>query len=280
MTRPIVRREIRDAVRRWWFLVNTGAFVVAGIALVAFGRTGALVAAGGTERALAGLMQLALVLVPLVALVPSAAAIAGAREDGTLEYLLAQPVTRSRVWRDTWLGVAIAVVASVAVGLAFTGAAAALAGVTAGPIAALIGMTVLLALAFVSVGFWISAEAGSRTRAMSLALTAWIVLLGLGSLGVLTAFVRWGLPAEGLMAWALVDPVEAYRVSLVVALDPDSGVLGPVGEVLLDRLGAGGVVAAGSVSLAAWSAVGYAFGRRAFRRPEDRAGGGRLPWRG
>lgn len=272
--RPLVRRELRDAVRRYWFLVNAGAFAVAGLLLMAFGQSeSVLVGSRGFARALAGLMQLALVFVPLMALVPAVVAIAGEREAGTLDYLLAQPVTRGRVFVDKWIGVTTAVVLSVVVGLALTAAAAATRGVPPAPIAALIGCTVLLAAAFVSIGLWISATTASRTKATSLGLTAWLVLVGLGSLGVMSAFVKWGLPPAALETWAMVNPVEAYRLATVVALDPDAGVLGPVGQALLERLGRAGVIVAGTASLVAWTAAGFGLGHRAFVRA-DRASRG------
>ncbi|MDX1622988.1 MAG: ABC transporter permease [Gemmatimonadota bacterium] len=277
--RPLVRRELRDAVRRYWFLVNAGAFAVAGLLFVLFGDTGSmLVGSRGYARALAGLMQLALVFVPLMALVPSVVAIAGEREAGTLDYLLAQPLTRTRVFVDKWTGVGTAVVLSVLVGLGFTAVAAALKGVPGGRIAALMGLTVLLALAFVSLGMWLSALTTSRTKATSLGLTVWLLLVGLGSLGVMSAFVQWGVPAGALEAWALVNPIEAYRLAAIAILDPEAGVLGAVGQALLEALGVAGLVAASVASLAAWSGAAFLLGRRAFSRP-DRRGPGRTPAR-
>lgn len=274
--RPLVRRELRDAVRRYWFLVNAGAFALAGLLLMVFGESqSVLVGSRGFARALAGLMQLALVFVPLMALVPAVVAIAGEREAGTLDYLLAQPVTRGRVFIDKWIGVSTAVVLSVFVGLAFTAAAAAFKGVPPGPIAALLGCTVLLAVAFVSIGLWISAITASRTKATSLGLTVWLGLVGLGSLGVMSAFVKWGLPPVVLETWALVNPVEAYRLAAVVALDPEAGVLGPVGQALLERLGSGGVIGAAIGSLTAWSALAFGLGHRAFGRLDRSTEGGR-----
>ncbi len=274
--RPLVRRELSDAVRRYWFLVNAGAFALAGLLLMVFGESqSVLVGSRGFARALAGLMQLALVFVPLMALVPAVVAIAGEREAGTLDYLLAQPVTRGRVFVDKWIGVSTAVVLSVFVGLAFTAAAAAFKGVPPGPIAALLGCTVLLAVAFVSIGLWISAITASRTKATSLGLTVWLALVGLGSLGVMSAFVKWGLPPAVLETWSLVNPVEAYRLAAVVALDPEAGVLGPVGQALLERLGPGGVIGAAIGSLTAWSALAFGLGHRAFRRLDRATEGGR-----
>jgi ABC-type transport system involved in multi-copper enzyme maturation permease subunit len=265
--RPLARRELRDAIRRWWFVANASVFAVAGALFVLFGQNDAmLLGERGYGRALAGLMQLGLVFVPLMALVPATAAIAGEREAGTLDYLLAQPVTRAGVYRAKWVGVASAVVLSVVVGLSLTAAIATLRGVPAGPTAALVACTALLALPFVSLGCWISSLTSSRTRATSFGLSAWITLLGLGSLGVMSAFVRWGTPAWVLEAWSLGNPVEAYRMATLAILRTDLDTLGPVGAALLGALGREGLVAAATASLAAWAALGYVAGRAVFVR--------------
>lgn len=275
--RPLVRRELRDAVRRWWFTANAALFALAGAAFMLFGQNDAmLLGERGYARALAGLMQLGLVFVPLLALVPAVAAIAGEREAGTLDYLLAQPVTRANVYRAKWLGVAIAVVLSVVVGLTFTAAIATSRGVPGAPTGALVACTSLLAVAFVSLGLCISSLTASRTRALSFGLALWVGFVGLGSLGVITAFVRWGAPAWGLQAWSLANPVEAYRMAFLAILDLDADMLGPVGSSLVESLGRGGLVAVALASLAAWGAAGYAAGLFAFRRP-DRTRRGRNP---
>lgn len=271
--RSLARRELRDAIRRWWFLVNAGVFAVAGILFIVFGQNDAmLLGQRGYARALAGLMQLGFVFVPLMALVPSLAAIAGEREAGTLDYLLAQPVTRSSVYRAKWAGVVAAVVLSLTAGLSGTMAIATARGVPAAPAAWLVACTALLAAAFVSLGMWISALTGSRTRATSFGLTLWLALLGLGSLGVISAFVRWGLPARLLEGWSIVNPIEAYRLATLAILDPELQVLGPVGASLLDALGREGLIAASVGSIAAWTAICFAGGLAAFTRS---ASGGR-----
>jgi ABC-2 type transport system permease protein len=266
----LLQRELRDAVRRFWFVVNAGVFVVSGLLLVLFGQPDAmLLGSHGYARSLAGLMHLAMVFVPLMALIPAAAAIAGEREAGTLDYLLAQPIRRSRIYLTKWGGTSAATAVSVAVGYAVVGLIAAIRGFPSGPIVVLLGCTVLLALAFVSLGLWISSMTGSRTRATSFALTTWLLLTGLGSLGIMSAFVQWGLPPTLLQAWSLLNPVEAYRLAGVVLLDPAATtVLGPVGAALFDATGRDGLIGLATVSLAGWAGAGFLIGRRVFVRDQ------------
>ncbi len=264
----LARRELGEAIRNYWFAVNAGVFVLGALALLLFGQQDATVLGyRGTARALAGLMQLALFLVPLMALFPAAAALAGEREVGTLDYLLAQPVTRGEVHAGKWLGVGAAVGLSLLLGFAAAGGVGLGRGVPAGLMAGLAGLAVLLAAVFVSLGTWISARAATQGRATSLGLTVWLFFLALGSLGLMGAFVAWGLPAAVLEAWAFLNPVEAFRLAMVVVLDPGTRVLGPVGADLVETLGRPLVVGLAAGSLAAWTGLGFWAGRRAFEAP-------------
>jgi ABC-type transport system involved in multi-copper enzyme maturation permease subunit len=199
-----------------------------------------------------------------MALVPATAAIAEDRESGTLEYVLAQPVTFAEVFTGKWIGVALAVLLALGLGLGAAVSVAALRGVPPGILAALFAFVVLLALAFVAIGLWLSTWAGSRSRATTFGLLAWLVFVALGTLGVMAAFVRWGLPQSVLVAWSFLNPVEAFRLGVVTALDPDLSLLGPVGTQVLRRLGAGGTMAASAFSLLAWTVIPYWAGRRIF----------------
>lgn len=262
-------REFRESLRNYWFWVNSAVFLGGGLVLVLFGQTDASVLGyRGVARSLAGLMQLALFVVPLMALFPSAAAVAGEREVGTLDYLLAQPVTRGEVFTGKWLGVAAAVLLSLAGGFAVVGGAAVVRGMPSGLLGLLAGLTGMLALAFVSLGSWISAFTSTQGRATSLGLTAWLFFLALGSLGLMGGFVAWGVPAAALEAWAFVNPVEAFRMAMITLLDPGLEMLGPVGADLARMLGPGALLALSVGSLAAWAVGAFGAGRRTFRSPE------------
>lgn len=267
--RRLCVRGLSESLRNYWFVVNSGVFVAGGLLLVTFGQQDASVLGyRGYARALAGLMQLALFLVPLMALFPAAAALAGERERGTLDYLLAQPVTRGEIYAGTWTGVASAVGLSVALGFGVTGAVVAIKGVPPAVVVSLLGLALLLALTFMSLGLWISAHSATRARATSIGLTVWLVLVALGSLGFMGAFVAWGLRPEVLEIWAFVNPVEAFRMAMVAVLDPGMEVLGPVGMELMERLGRLPLIGVSTASLVAWSGLGFLVGRRRFGRPE------------
>jgi ABC-type transport system involved in multi-copper enzyme maturation permease subunit len=270
--RLFVRRELRDALRARWFLAYSAIFLVGGVLLNGLGvRDTMLSGYRGYARALMGLVHFAVVFVPLMAAFPAAAAIAEERENGTLEYLLAQPVTRGEVFVGKWAGVALAVTASITAGTLLSGGIAVLRGVPLRFVGISYVYLLLLALAFVSLGLGLSAVSETRARAITLALIAWLTLIALGSLGAVTAMVRWGMSADLLVAWTFVNPAEAFRLGMAGLIDPDLGLLGPVGASLSARAGSGPLLWGAAGSLAVWTVIPLALGATGVLRRREGA---------
>lgn len=142
-------------------------------------------------------------MVPLLLLVAAigaaAGAIAGEEERGTLELLLANPVSRRRVALEKLAVVAVEIVvfgvvllASLAVGVAATGM-----DVGLGALASATAAAVLLALAFGAVAFLLGAAGGRRGRAVAVAAAlavATYVLNALASIVDVLGPARWVSP--------------------------------------------------------------------------------------
>ena len=88
----IARRELRDAVRSRWFILYTIAFAGLGLAVsfVSAASTGGTGLAG-FGRTTAGLINLVLLVVPLMALTAGAGSIASDRERGHSSLHAGQP---------------------------------------------------------------------------------------------------------------------------------------------------------------------------------------------
>lgn len=266
--RGLVRRELGESLRSRWFMLYSGIFLVGALALTMFGLSGSeLYGYRGFAKVMAGLVHLALLFVPLMALFPATAAIAGEREVGNLEYLVSQPISFSELFWGKWLGVSLAVWMSLMLGFGTAGAVAVLNGTPWLLVALLMILTLLLAEAFVAVGFLCSIFARSRARATSAGLVVWMIAIGLGTLGLMGAMLRWGLPRFVLTAWAFANPVEAFRLGVIASLDTDGSLLGPVGSAWVDTVGAGGVIALCLGFLALWTLLPTSIAWWRFRRP-------------
>jgi ABC-type transport system involved in multi-copper enzyme maturation permease subunit len=268
--RALVRRELGESLRSRWFMLYSGIFLLGALALTLFGLSGSeIYGYRGLAKVMAGLVHLALLFVPLMALFPATAAIAGERELGSLEYLVSQPISFGELFLGKWLGVSLAVWLSLLIGFGFAGAVAAFAGTPWQPIALLLALTFLLAEAFVAIGLLCSILARTRTRATSAGLMIWIVAIGLGTLGIMGAMLRWGLPRFVLSAWAFANPVEAFRLGVIASLDRDGSLLGPVGSAWMDSLGPAGVIALCFACLLLWTLLPTALAWYHFRRPQS-----------
>ena len=264
----LLRWELRNAVRSPWFFASAGVFLAGGLAVILFGTTSTLLGSRGFSRSLATLAHLGLFVVPLLALLPGAGAIAGDREAGNLSFLLAQPLPRAKLYRSRWAGLAAAAALALLGTFGAIGFVAALRGVSTQLVLGLLGLTLLLSSAFVSVGLCVSTALRTRARATAAGLAVWLILVALGSLGVMTAFVRWGLPAPVLEAWALLNPVEAYRLTALHLLGAGPDLAGPLGVALESTLGPAGLSVAGPASLFLWTVGAYVAGLRLFQCTE------------
>jgi len=263
-----IRRELSLALEARWFVANLFIFLGGGLLLVLFGAGDVIAGYRGFAKAFTGLVHLALLFVPLMALIPAASVIAGDRESGALEYFLAQPVSAGEVYFGKLGGVATALILSLVVGFGTTGAVAVLRGVPPSLVATLFGYVVLLALVFVAAGLAVSAAASTRARATTIGIVGWLVLVVFGTLGLVVAFVRIGVPEWVLVTWTFVNPVEAFRLGVMCVLDPDLSLLGPVGAAIVTRLGNAGAAALAAGSLGAWTACATAAGWWLFRRTQ------------
>ena len=110
----LTQRELLDALRNKWFLVYSVAFVVLcfGLALMIVNSAG-YSGISGFGRTAAGLINLVLFLAPLMGLTLGAQALSSEREQGTLAYMLAQPVSFPEIFISKFLGLAIAIAGAV-----------------------------------------------------------------------------------------------------------------------------------------------------------------------
>lgn len=239
-TLALARREFRDALSSRWFVLFTIAFAVLAVA-VSFMSLAGLGTHGlsGFSRTAAGLLNLVMLIVPLMALIAGAGAIAGERERGTLLYLLAQPVSRLEVILGKYLGLACALTCSLCLGFGVSAGVVAwrAGGVGAAAFAMLIGATCLLGLAALSVGILLSVVSRRSAVATGLGLFTWLVGVFLSDLGLMAGTVLFRLRVQEVFALAAASPLQAYKMAVILGMNASLDVLGPVGAYATHAFG-------------------------------------------
>jgi Cu-processing system permease protein len=267
-TAAFARREFRDAVASRWFLLYTIAFAVlaAAVSFMSMAGSGSYGFAG-FGRTAAGLLNLIMIIVPLMSLTAGAGAIAGERERGTLLYLLAQPVSRSEVLIGKFFGLAVALCCSLCLGFGISAAALAwkAGGADLSAFAMLIGFTCALGVAMLSVGMLLSVLSRRVGVATGVGLFVWLALVFLSDLGLMAGTIVFKLRVQEVFALGVANPLQAFKLGVIVNMNASLDVLGPVGAYATQTYGGSLPWIVGSV-LAAWTILPLAAAILIFHR--------------
>lgn len=253
----VARRELRDAIRSRWFLLYTVAFAVLGLA-VSFMSAASAGGAGlaGFGRTTAGLINLVLLVVPLMALTAGAGSIASDRERGMLAYVLAQPLCCWELLLGKFVALAGALTASICLGLGVCAVVLASQGLRSSPqsILWLAGLSVLLAGAMLSVGLLISALARRAAVGVGTAIFVWLLLVFVSDLALMAGAVALRLRIETLFGLALLNPLQVFKMWSLHSVEASLDVLGPAGLYATEEFGRR-LHAMFAIALSAWTVV-------------------------
>jgi len=265
----LVRKEVRDATQSRWLVGFALSFALL-VLLFARVQSGGDVFAEGFNRTTAGLLNLALLAVPLLALLLGASAVASEREQGTLATLLSQPIGPGELLLAKYAGLTLALWAAVALGFGLGGLLLALFA----PLGAFdrflifVGLAAGLASASASIGVLLSVALRTRLRAMASAVLVWLVLTLFYELAAIAIALTISASGRTLLLASLLDPVESARILGGLAVEPNLDVLGPLGAYLATELGVGPTAALLSMAMVAWIAAPLSIAVAVFRRQD------------
>ena len=262
----IAAKEFRDRMRNRWVLAVALVFTVFSLVIAYFG--GAQQGAVGfrsIEFTIASLVSLVIYLIPLIALLLGFDAIVGERERGSLDLLLALPITRLELLLGKYLGLAAALTLSTLAGFGLVAVLLFQQLSWAGlyHYAGFMLSSVLLGLAFLSLAVLLSVLARDRTRASGLAIALWFFFVLVFDLLLLGTLVGTGGRFGGeTFAWLLLlNPADVFRILNVFSLD-DVRTLYGLASIVPSSLGR--PVVLGGVMLA-WIALPLAVARWRFK---------------
>jgi Cu-processing system permease protein len=266
--KTLIVKEIYDSRRNPWII---GYFVVLAVLGLAIGYHGMSSAMGLSlqifGRTTATLINLCLFVAPLVAVTLGAGSISGEKDRGTLEQLLSQPIERWEIVAGKYIGLLTVLTITTVAGFA---PAACIVGLYSSPIDAFYFLlfpllAVLVIGAMLAIGMLISVWSKGRAQAQLSAILVWFAfvlvydLLLMGSL----AIVR--LSPAGLALLLLLNPIDAGRILVILALNPDLYILGPAGAYLVNTFGVPGTVGFLLFSIAMWTCLPILLAQHTFK---------------
>ncbi|MBK8214747.1 MAG: ABC transporter permease [Myxococcales bacterium] len=238
----MVRLELADALRSRWALFTAGVYALVFGMFVWLGlRESSVLGFTGLSRVVLNMANAVVLAVPLVALVATCQTVVRARQSGFFELMMSQPLRRS----DWFYGAVVSRFVVVAGPLVLLLVGALVVGAIASPrdtalvsvVLRSLAVTAALSWAFIGLGFLVSTRARTPERATVAALLVWLMASALHDFALIGLLLRVRLSPQVVFALAAANPVEAARIAILGAIDPELSVLGPVGFWLAHSLG-------------------------------------------
>ena len=266
----VARLDLAEVLRSRWLVfclvvhtILAGTFVLVGL------RESGVIGFTGMGRALMSWSHALLFLLPLLALSATGQVVNSARDDGSLELLLSNPVSRLAWFVGTSLVRALALIVPLLVAMPLMALVGALAFGQEVPWDFLLrGMAVStsLLLCFVAVGLCVSTLVRNQSKALMLTILIWALAVLLIDFGLVGLMLQWELPPSAVFALASLNPVQGARLALLSTAQPELSTFGPVGFFLANHVGASGLLAIGIGWPLLLGATAWIWGLAAFRR--------------
>jgi ABC-2 type transport system permease protein len=243
--RAVARLDFAEVLRSRWLLFCVVVYaVLAGVFLLVGMRESTVFGFTGTGRVLVSYVHALLVLLPLMALVATGQVVNKARDDGTLEILFSQPISRGAFFTaisTVRFLVLLAPLAVLMIGVGIFGRFVFGQQIAWSFIGHCIVLCSVLVWAFCGLGLWVSTNVQNSARATMYLLLIWVASIAFMDFALAGMMLQWRLEPRVVFALAALNPVQSIRMALLSSADPELSVLGPVGFYMANQIGSTGL---------------------------------------
>jgi ABC-type transport system involved in multi-copper enzyme maturation permease subunit len=223
----IAKKEFMDNLRNNWIMILTVLFIILTLVISFVSGGGSL---GDIEITVVGLLTIASVLVPIIAVMLGYNTISGEAESGSLLVMQSYPVSRGEVYFGKFLGLGSVLAVSVLLGFGISGIVigAAVGGANPGGFLVFIFLTILLGLIYLSMSICFSAILKRRTTSLyaGIGLFFWSmiissVILGvfLGTGGSFADLLSGGMPNWLWSSMMVLSPMDMFQTATFLGFD-------------------------------------------------------------
>jgi len=235
----IARQELVVNIRNKWIVTFAVAFAVLILAISYFGLvTAGTVGFQGFTRTSASLLSLVLYVVPLIAL--TMGMLSFTSERSVSELLFAQPVTRTEILLGKLAGLFASMVTATLIGFGAGGVVIAVRAGSegAGRYPAFVALSLLLALAFLTLSGLVAFLFQRKARAFGVTLILWFFFVVFYDLLVIGGSLLLKERTANVFIFASLfgNPVDMVRVASLIVLDGKE-IFGAAGGALVRFLG-------------------------------------------
>jgi len=212
----IARKELSDRLRNRWIWTVSLLLLVSMLVIAFLGSAPVgVVGVSGSGAVMASIMNLAVYLVPLLALVMGAGAIIDEKRRGVLDLILVYPISTGECFAGMFLGYLLALSFSLVASFVPAGILLNLTiGIDLGEYALLLGLVLALGACFLGLSFLISILSRDHARSVASSVLVWIfavLVFDLVLVGVLVLYPG-EIPTALFGAALLLNPTDIFRL--------------------------------------------------------------------
>jgi Cu-processing system permease protein len=269
--KTIARQELTINIRNRWTLIFAFVFGALTLAISYFGMlTAGAIGFQSFARTSSSLLNLVLYIIPLVAL--TMGTLSFTSEKNLCELLFSQPVTRAEILLGKLAGLFASILTATLIGFGLAGVIIAVRGGAQGAFRypVFVGLSLLLALVFLSISALVASLCRRKTKAFGVVMFLWfffVLFYDLIVIGV-TFLLKERAANVFIFSSLFGNPVDMARVASLLVLDGKE-VFGAAGAALVKFLGGerlslllllGGLIA--------WIIVPFLFAQKLLKRQD------------
>ncbi len=221
----------------------------------------------GLGRLLVTFMQVCIVIIPIYVLITVVRSIVGDKESNVMEYMLSLPVSFNSFFWGKFIAKFIVIYTPLLLSLIMS--------LVWGYFLELnvpweffwlySALLASMVFCFLGIGMFISVYTRSQELAVSSAFVIWLVLVAFIDLLLMGMMLKLRMNPELVIGLGMINPLQVFRVGVLVLFDPKLTTMGPVAYYILDTVNRGVFIAFAVISP---TLLGYLFavlGARRFR---------------
>ena len=223
----IAKKEFMDNLRNSWIMILTVLFIILTLVISFVSGGGSL---GDIEITVVGLLAIASLLIPIIAIMLGYNTISGEAESGALLVVQSYPVSREEVYFGKFLGLGSVLAVSVLLGFGISGIVigAAVGGTNSGGFLMFIFLTILLGLIYLSLSICFSAIVKRRSTSLyvGVGLFFWSMIIGsviigihLGTGGSFAGLTTGGLPDWLWSSTMVLSPMDLHQTATMLGFN-------------------------------------------------------------
>lgn len=223
----IAKKEFMDNLRNSWIMILTVLFIILTLVISFVSGGGSL---GDIELTVVGLLAIASLLIPIIAIMLGYNTISGEAESGSLLVVQSYPVSREEVYFGKFLGLGSVLAVSVLLGFGISGMVigAVDGGTNPSGFLMFIFLTILLGFIYLSLSICFSAILKRRSTSLyagvglffwSMIISSVILGIYLGTGGSFIGLTTGGLPNWLWSSMMVLSPMDFYQTATMLGFD-------------------------------------------------------------